>query len=96
MDFYLPINQCPPANLVLGKGSSRKLFVWLTSYGTHNKFIIQAQNYNYYIKDTEQLHNQLMWVACSWNVHRAKSVASNITVFVQLKLFVFTVIIWRH
>ena len=55
--------------------------------------IIQAQNYNNYVKDTKQLHNQLRWVPCGWDVHTAKSVASNITVFVQLKLFVFTVII---
>ena len=39
------------------------------------------------------IYNQLMWVPCGWDVHRAKSVASNITVFVQLKLYVFTVII---
>ena len=37
--------------------------------------------------------NQLMWAPCGWDVHTAKRVASNITGFVQLKLFVFTVII---
>ena len=50
----------------------------------HVLIILQAQDYNYYIKDTKQLHNQLMWVRCGWDVHAAKSVASNITVFVQL------------